>query len=71
LETTFEFELEANKEITAEFISPAGNRAHSMKLGQSLWYGICSFIPQECNSSSLVRYAHGTETTERPGTFKV
>jgi hypothetical protein len=57
LETTFEFELEANKEITADFLSPAGNRFHSMKLGQSLWYGICSFIPQECNSSSLVRYA--------------
>lgn len=67
LETTFEFELEANKEITAEFIGPAGNRAHSMKLGQSLWYGICSFIPQECNSSSLVRYApwNGDDRTSR------
>ena len=57
LETTFEFELEANKEITDEFLSSGGSVVTSMKLGQSLWYGICCFIPQECNSSSLVRYA--------------
>jgi hypothetical protein len=57
LETTFEFELEASKEITEEFLSSAGSVVASMRLGQSLWYGICSFIPQECNSSSLVRYA--------------
>jgi hypothetical protein len=56
LDTTFEFELEANKETTTEFLSHVGNR-QSLKLSQSLWYGICSFIPQECNSSSLVRYA--------------
>ena len=57
LETTFEFELEANKEITAEFLGPSGGFAQCLRLGQSLWYSICSFIPQECNSSSLVRYA--------------
>ena len=54
LETTFEFELEAGKEITDLFLGPDGN---PLKLGQSLWYGICCFIPQECNSSSLHRYA--------------
>jgi hypothetical protein len=57
LETTFEFELEASKEITEDFLSSSGSVVATMRLGQSLWYGICSFIPQECNSSSLVRYA--------------
>lgn len=56
LETTFEFELEANKEITAEYLSPSGGSS-VLKLSQSLWYGLCSFIPQECNSSKLIRYA--------------
>jgi mRNA guanylyltransferase len=59
LETTFEFELEANKDITAEFLGSTGMQVvqSSLRLSQSLWYGICSFIPQECNSSSLIRYA--------------
>ena len=60
LETTFEFELEASKDMTSEFLGANGVQAvvqSCLKLSQSLWYGICSFIPQECNSCSLIRYA--------------
>ncbi len=60
LETSFEFELEASKHMTSEFLGATGVQAvvqSCLRLSQSLWYGICSFIPQECNSCSLIRYA--------------
>jgi hypothetical protein len=41
LDTTFEFEVEAGRDITELFLRPDGN---PLKLAQSLWYGICCFL---------------------------
>ena len=42
LHTTFEFEVEAGKDMTELFLRPDGN---PLKLAQSLWYGMCCFLP--------------------------